>query len=240
MQLNLNSNGVVIWTNKLEKLNKIAFPNAIRGALNSLAFDVKKDSMPKEANKTFVNRDKRFFKANSRVEMARGNSIRTMESKVGFLATGKTKNNKAVDELEQQEFGGTIKNREFIPTNTARTAKNSKRKVSRKNRLSSIKNIIRTKDIKGKTNGQKFIKAVLKAGKGGFVMTDKSILSVRSILKKKSGWKFKLQTIYTFKKGRSVKISPTHFMQKASDRSAKRADEFYVKEAKRQIKKHLG
>ncbi|MBL4809315.1 MAG: hypothetical protein JKY43_04565, partial [Phycisphaerales bacterium] len=46
VEFNVNTDAVVSLTNKLEKLHKSAFPVAVRGTLNSAAFDVKQKSMP--------------------------------------------------------------------------------------------------------------------------------------------------------------------------------------------------
>ena len=58
MQLNINSDAVVKFTNTLEKLHKSGLPVAIRESLNNAAFDVKKRTMPKAAGDTFKERSK--------------------------------------------------------------------------------------------------------------------------------------------------------------------------------------
>jgi len=83
--LNVNTNEVVKYTVKLEKLTRSAFPSAIRGALNKSAYDLKTKTMPKEARSTFVERDPRFFIANSKFENATGFNINAMKSSVGFV-----------------------------------------------------------------------------------------------------------------------------------------------------------
>ena len=112
MKFNVDTNEVIVFTNKLEKLSKSAFPNAVRGTLNGLGFDVKKNTMPEVAEKTFVTRRKNFLKASSRVEMARGFSLNSMETKVGFVPFKGP--NEAVQDLEQQEHGGKIGGRSLL------------------------------------------------------------------------------------------------------------------------------
>ena len=109
MQLNVNTDAVVAFTNKLEKLNRSAFPVAVRTALNSAAFHMKKDAIINSAKDNFIQRKPSFFKANSKVLPANGFDVNTMQSKVGF-----TGNSQAVEDLEQQEQGGTIKGRSFL------------------------------------------------------------------------------------------------------------------------------
>lgn len=242
--LNINSDAVVAFTNKLEKLPQTALPKAVRGTLNSLAFDVKKNTMPKQA-KRFVNRNKTFFKANSRVEMARGNNLESMKSQVGFLATSKTKNNKAVDELEQQEHGGKIKQRSLIPLKGSRISKSKRRKVAPRNRLGkmNIKKIVKTSDANGPTEASRFRQTIFKVGKGGiFESTWKGrniIWRVNSLDRSKGG-RYKLTALYSFKEGRVANIKKaTHFMEKASNKTGEKVNEFFIKEAKREFFKHL-
>ena len=238
MKINIDADEWVIYTNKLEKLPKSALPNAVRGTLNGLAFDVKKNTMPESAEKTFINRQRNFFKANSRVEMARGSNITTMKSTVGFISLGGT--NTAVEDLEKQEKGGVVPGRAFIPTNLARVSKSKRRNVARRHRISGIKNIVRVDNVSGNSENQKFVKAVIEAGKGGHVLRGNMLFFVNSLKRTGSNWKFRLTAIHSFKKGRKARIAKaTHFMEKAVDKTVKKADDIYFKEAERQFLKHM-
>lgn len=228
ISIDLNSDGLVEFTNKLEKIHQSAFPNAVRGTLNSLAFDVKQKTMPKEAVK-FVTRNKTFFRATSRVEKAKGFNVLTMKSLVGFKPNSNTKNNKAVEELEQQEKGGIIKDRKLIPLKGSRISGSNRRNVRGKNRISKL-NASRIKKSTKKT----FVRDVHNAGKGGYVRTEKSILEIVSIRKNT----FKFKRIYKVNKVGTVKINKaTHFMRNASLNSVKKTPLFYEKEAKRQFER---
>lgn len=237
IELNVDADAFVIYTNKLEKLPKSAFPNAVRGTLNGLAFDVKKNTMPDEADRNFTIRQRNFFKANSRVEMARGSNVDSMKSVVGFVALGGS--NQAIEDLEKQEHGGIIGGRSFIPTDFSRTGKSPQRLVARRHRLGNIKNVVRTDEAKGKTPGQKFVKSVVHAGKGGHILHDDMLFRVDRLQRAGSNWKFKLTPIYSFKQGRSVRVSATRFMEKAVKRTTKGMEKMYFKEAERQFKKVL-
>ena len=223
------------YTKQLEGMHQSAFPNAVRGTLNGLAFDVKGKrgvvgTMSQEADKAFVNRNKTFFTANSKVNQANGFNVNSMQSVVGMFPNANVKNNKAVEELEQQEHGGVIKDRELIPLNKARISGDHKRKVTSKSRLSQLK----ARQLK-KSTKKSFVKDVYNAGKLGFIKTEKSILQITSIRKNK----FKFKTLYKINKIGSVKIDKaTHFMQKASEKSAKKANEIYIKEAQRQYERY--
>ena len=48
--------------------------------------------------------------------------------------------------------------------------------------------------------------------------------------------KVKLSALYSFKKGRSVKVQATHFMEEASNQSARKIDNLFIENAKRRIK----
>lgn len=237
IKLDVNADAFVDYANKLEKLPKAVFPNVVRSTLNTLAFDVKTRTMPRSV-KRFTNRQKNFFKITSRVDMARGNHVDGMKSTVGFVPFGGK--NTAVEDLEAQEHGGVIPGRSFVPMDKARTSKSPARIVSRKNRISGIKNIVKVDEAQGRTTKQKFIKSVVHAGKGGHVLHENTLFRVDRLQRTGSGWKFRLAAIYSFDKGRKAKIKrATHFMEKAVDKTAKRADEVFLKKAEKQFEKYL-
>ena len=238
MILNVNTDKLVVFTNKLEKLHRSAFPVAVRGTLNKAAFDIKTNTMPQSAERTFVNRRKNFFKATSRVDMAQGFNLSSMKSTVGFIGNGQ-----AVKDLEEQEYGGTIKGRSFIPTDEARTGGSKAKAVRPVNRLSRVKNIVNSNTISGKSKKQKFLRAAIQANKGGFVLGNgrtKMLYRIISIKKIKGRTIIKKQAIYSYEKGRNVSVSATGFMKSASLKSANDLDKFYIQEAERQFKKYLG
>lgn len=230
MHLNVDTNAVIKFTNKLEKLNKSAFPNAVRGALNSAAFDVKSRTLQKSTDKNFEKRQANFFKANSRVEMAKGNIVSEMVATVGMRDLSGT--NYAVKDLEQQESGGVIGGKSFIPMDTARTGKSNKRLVQKKNRLRGIKNV-----VSAKKNSKPIVVAAVKVGVGGHVISNKNILfRVDSLARNRAG-RIKLTPIYSYKRNRTVKVKATHFMREAAEESGSRIEKFYMIQANREFKK---
>lgn len=235
-QLRINTDAVVAFTNKLEKLPRTAFPVAVRAALNSAAFDMKKNTIQSSASATFTIRKSTFFKANSRVQMASGFDINNMFSAVGF--TGK---DQAIDDLEKQEHGGKINSRSFIPMAPARTG-NSNNKLVRPNaRLRNLK-LVDASKAEGVNDKQKFVKSVFYAGVGGHVLSEfngKSyVWKVNSLSRTEAG-SFKLTPIYSYEKGRDVKVDSTNFMSKATEMTSKKMDDFYIKAAEFQFKKAL-
>lgn len=236
IQLNVNTTELVSYTNRLEKLHRSAFPNAVRTALNSVAFDVKKDTLLASSKRNFTNRKANFFKATSRVEMAKGWDLRSMKSEVGFRDL--SGNNYAVDDLEAQETGGRISNKSFIPLDNARTGKSYNRGVAKRNRLNNISGLVVAKDLSGRGKKQRFAQAVKRAGIKGVVLDENGIVwRVNSMKMKGTG--FDLTAIYSYKKGRSIKVKATHFMREAASESHKKIDDFYIVEAEKQFKKAL-
>lgn len=243
MRLNVNTNALVQHTARLERMHRSALPIAIRNTLNSAAFDVKQKTMPAQARSTFEERDKNFMKANSRVQMAKGFDIKSMGAVVGFKPLGGT--NRAVDDLEEQEYGGSIGGRTFIPLAQARTGNSWGRKPRRNARISQIRgNIVDAADSKGHSKGQQFIKAAVHAGKGGWVIGDRTtqggnriLYQVRSIIRKKGNTIVKVVPMFAVQDKNTVRVKATGFMQKASIKSGKKMEQFYIKHAEAQIKK---
>lgn len=242
--INVNTDALVRYSHKLEEISKNLLPEVVRGTLNDAAFDVKTKTMPSEAG-VFTIRQKNFFKANSKFEKASGNDIKTMKSLVGFFSNNlHGKDNYAVKDLQQQEHGGRISARAFIPLKSARVG-GSQDKVVRPNaRLESIKRIVNSRNAKGKSKSERFVNAVLKAGVGGYVLGDnkagENILwrvdAMKSNVKNKK-FEPRLTPLYDYQKDRGIKINrPTHFMEKASVRSARSMEHFFLLRANRKIK----
>jgi hypothetical protein len=230
------------YADTLLNMSRSAFPVAIRSALNSTAFDVKKNTLQREADTAFINRSPNFFKANSRVEMATGFEVSKMQAKVGMIETSlKGGSNYSVKDLEQQQFGGTIKGKSLIPMNTARGGSNSKN-VRPANRLSVIKRVVDARKAQGATDKQKFVKSVVFAGAGGYVLAErggKSILWRVNSIVRTTGGMFKLTPLYSYEKSRTVDVPPTNFMGNAANTSHQKLPEFFIKEAEKQIAKAI-
>jgi hypothetical protein len=241
MQLNINTDEVVSFTNKLEKMHRSALPVAIRTALSSAAFDVKTKSMPKSANKAFTNRDKNFFKAKSKVNKANGFNIKTMKASVGFVGGEKSQ---AIRDLEDQESGGTIKGRSFIPIDSARVGGSNSKKIRKQNRISDIRDIIDVRKAKGKNKKQKFVGAAIKTKSTNKLVLgnenskgNRTLYRIKSVNKRGGGVKIKKVALYSYKKNRAVTVKPTNFMKMASLESTKKIESFFIKEAKKQIER---
>lgn len=234
--LDVNMDDVVAFSNNLEKLNKTAFPKAVKTALNSAAFTVKKETLISESSKAFTKRQPNFFRANSRVQMVSGMNVNNMESMVGMIDL--KGNNYAVRDLEQQEHGGRIGGKSFIPLKTARTSKKYEKRVSKKNRIGTIRNVIDSRSVPGRSTKQKFVRSIHTAGTGGHVLHNGILWRVESTVRKRNGM-FKIKPLYSYKSGRSITVKATHFMEKATMKAAKDMDKFFIKAAKTQFNKAL-
>lgn len=243
MSFDIDSYNVFLHTRRLEQMHRSALPLAIRGALNSAAFDVKKNTMPVKAKNEFESRQSNFFKANSRVEKATGFDTKTMHSTVGFIEGGlKGGSNYAVKDLEQQEHGGTISNKSFIPLDTARTGKNYGKNVKANLRLTNIDRLVKARNQKGNSKAAKFVNAVLRAGVGGFVLGGEHkgqnlVWRVNSLSSNLRTRALDITPLYDYQKGRKVKVKKTSFMKDASLESNKQMEKWYIAEAKKQIRR---
>lgn len=257
MQFNINTDAAVKFTNTLEKLAKSALPVAVRGTLDDAAFDVKTKTMPDTASKAFVNRNKTFFKANSKVERAQGFDMGSMKSTVGFFENKlvNQSTNYAVKDLEQQEDGGEIGGKSLIPMKTARVG-NSKNKNVRPNyRIKNLGNVIDAKKVTAGNKKQKFIRAAFMAtklyGDAAFVLgndwkgnrTLSKINVIWGSTRKQGNFGSRKLLIertplYTFRKGRSINVAGKNFMRRASLESGLKMDDFYMARAKKQIEKY--
>lgn len=260
MILNINTDAVVKHSAQLEKLRKSAIPLAVRGALNDAAFDVKTKTMLKQAKSRFISRtiNDNFFRANSRVEKATGFEVNSMKSLVGFFSNnlrsdrGAEKDNFAVKDLEAQEYGKRIDAKSFIPLDSARTggigtlvkAPNRIGRIlpgsgSIKERLKNA-NVIIARNLAGASKKEQFIRAIFKAGAGGYLIGDKE--KGQNLLYRVDSLdietrRFKLTPLYSYKPGRGIRVKQRNFMRTASNESAAKLEKFYIKQAEFWIKK---
>lgn len=265
MRLNINTQATVKFTNILEKLHRSALPVAVRSALNDAAFDVKTRTMPDSAKKEFTQRQKNFFKANSSFEKATGFSIRNMKATVGFQEhkLQKRSSNYAVKDLVQQEYGGKIARKSFIPMRAARVAGRGVTKAAfRKSQISrqGIINAAKVRSVSGRHRKQRFIRAAIKArelhGDNAFILGNLTRGS-QTLFKVVELWtgtrnhrgfasfgsrklRIKLVPLYRFKRGRAVSVARTGFMKRASLGTAVRLEDFYIAQAHRQLNKYYG
>lgn len=247
MQLNVNTDATVALTNRLERLHRSAFPSAVRGALNMAAFDVKTNTLQDSSKKAFKNRSPNFFKAFSGVKKATGFNIGQMKATISMNEKGlQGDSNFAVKDLEEQERGGTIKAKSFIPLAGARVGNSFNKPVKKVNRVGNFGTITNVKRSHAKNKKSAFVLSAAEAGAGGLLLGDekggKQILwrinSVRTNIKSRQTTVRKT-AIYTYQKGRTVNVQGTNFMKKAATITSEKMVKFYEKEALFQFKKYM-
>lgn len=240
--LDVNTDACVTLTDRLERLNRSAFPVAVRQTLNQAAFDVKQNTLPKSAANNFIRRSPNFFKTFSAVDKATGWNVNTMKSIVGMTDRGKVTARTAVQNMEKQEHGGIINDgSDYLKD--ARGG-NNKKKVAKRNYYNK-NNIIRGSFSRGGTAKSRFIAAAFAAAKNKKMVSFNSgsgryVMSVTSIKKSRTGdISIKSKLLIKSRRGKPVKITPTHFSQEAAMATRKKVDMFYKKEAEKQFKRAL-
>ncbi len=234
------------FADKLLKMKRSAFPNAVRETLSAAAKSVKQKTMPQTAKKAFAERSPNFFKANSSVEFARGYDIKTMQATVGFVSQKlKGGNNYAVKDLEQQEEGGSINNRSFMPLDGARMSGSRNRLVLKKNRLENIKRVMRVRTSAGVNKKQAWIKTAITAKKlnpnNALVLGNENSKGRRTLSRINSiqsiGGKIVINktALYSYKKGNNVNPKGTGFMERASLDVVPNMNQIFNIEAQKQI-----
>lgn len=230
------------FANQLSQLNAKGIAYAVRNTLNALALDVKKNTMPAESGMAFVNRNKTFFKSNSRVEFAKGRDINGMNATVGMLPIrGQKPGNKAhsIEDLAQQEKAGVIDDRDLLPAKWARVGASMTRNVRTNLRLSTILNAPNLFKQANMVNTNKWVgfgrnrrqqsrriknkewvvlAALQGRGIGNFVMSKPnrgqySIAIITGLTREKEGYKVKTKTVYYGIINRKVDVNAKHFME---------------------------
>ena len=243
--LNVNNSEVIGLTAKLERLNKSAFPSAVRNTLNRAAFETKKQ-VPKSAQKVFTTRQKTFFSRFTVVDKADGFDVNKMVSTVGIDASGKRQ---LAENLESQEFGGMVNGKKLVPHDDARVSKSQNKRVAAQNRLNKINIHDGTRAFKGHkgTRKSKFVAAVMSTAKSGkkhmMIKTGTTgmvyeVTSINQNIKTKKV-NFKIKKLYSVRNKKSHNVKSHHFMRDSALIISKNLEDYYYENAEFQFKKAL-
>lgn len=243
----VNTDAVIAYTAKLERINKSAFPIAVRATLNDGAFAMKKTNILASAKTNMHIRNQAFFRKFTGVERATGYKINEMSSQVGFINTDADpiKGIKAIHGMEENEIGG-IDNTGAMYMKKARTG-NSANKLVRKGARFNKSNLASLSSSKIKNNG--FMKSALasleqkkpvfiKTSNGSFLVQVKSISSLIKG-KRKGKLDIKLDFLMRGRRQHEAHIKATHFNRQAALSTAKEMEGFYVKNAEYQFEREL-
>lgn len=245
--LNINTDATVIYANKLDKLHRSALPSAIRNTLNEAVLIVKKETLLKSAKDNFTQREPNFFKANSKYERAKGFNVNSMQATVGMFSNNlKGKDNYAVKDLEQQEHGGDIDGRSFIPQKAARISgwKKTKKQYSISDITTGKTKIFDSEKNPSRSRAQQWLKTAIHAGVGSIVLGNfrngkkRFGYEITEVLQSNKGVKIKQKRIFDMLGDRVLKIKPTHFMKEATLPVAKKMELIFQEKAKFQIQKY--
>lgn len=249
VELKIDSSACVVHAYKLTQISRSALPIAVRQTLNRAALDVKLGVSDNNVN-PFIHRRQTFFKASSHVDFAKGFDVNTMRSACGFTPNPNhiTTNDHSVQDLEQQEHGGAIGGKSFIPLSFARNSKSYKKMVQGKFRIGQG-SVLRDKifdaknNAKGKSDKQQFILSAIHGGQGsaiiGTTKTGKQYLFYINSVHREDGKTLVNSTpIYSVEKHRH--ITPTtgahhHFMRDESEKQAAKMEANFNIYAEKQI-----
>jgi hypothetical protein len=216
MRLDVNTDAAIIFTAKLEKLHRSAFPSAVRNTLNDAAFETKK-LVPKKANEKMTIRQKNVFSKFTVIDKAKGFDIRRMSSVVGIDGRSKSK---LADGLEKQETGGNVTSRKLIAHDMGRISGSYSKKLKAKNQFSKIGSIAGPGKRK---KGSKYIMIKKSSAKGTvFEVSGK-----------------KLTPIFSYRKSKISKLKARPFMKPSAVQASKKIESIYKNNAEFQFKKHL-
>ena len=241
----INNDEVIKFTAKLEKLNKSAFPSAVRNTLNRAAFETKKQ-VPIVASQKFTTRQKTFFKRFSVVDKASGFDVNSMVATTGIDAS---KHVELAENLEAQETGGMVKGKKLIPHDNSRVSRSQSKRVSSKNYLNKVKVHNATKAYKSHrgTRNSKFVASVMstaKRGKKYMMLTNKGkgmvyeLTSVSMSVKRRK-LNFKVKKLYSVRDTKTHSVKRSNFMRDSASIASRDINKFYVENAEFQFNKAL-
>ena len=234
----IDSSAIADHAARLAKMSRSALPVVTRQTLNRAAYDVKQRTMPREADKTFVKRMPTFFKANSKVKQAEGFDISAMKAEIGFLPK-KNDDSHSVEDLEQQEEGGRIKNRAFIALPQARVNNSWGRNVRVKNRLETRREeIIDARKGKANPKGKEaFVISAIYGGVGSFVLNQSHtwVVEITGLKRKGRNTVVRYKNVESVKRARQTKVHATHFMRTASLDSAREMEKWFKELAEKKL-----
>ena len=240
---NVNTSGIIHLTDRLERLNKRAFPLAVKSTLSDSAFEMKKKNILESAKRNMTVKNRGVFKKFTGVKKASGYNIESMKAEVGFIPKDGIKGNKVPKGMELNEVGGTDDTGAMY-LRGSRHQKSKKRNVLLKNRYDKNKlakgheKRIRTKG--GKSNVMAMM-AGWEEGKPVFIKAKSGISYVVEVLKvfdMTTGKRdFKLNFLMRSRTKKPAKTKATHFNREAAQKTQKQIEGFYIKNADFQFKR---
>lgn len=243
---NVNTTGVIHLTDRLERLNRSAFPSAVRATLSDAAFEMKQKNILESAKRNMKVKAPNFFKANTGVERARFNrNVEAMSATSGFInKRGQTANKAVTYGMEANEIGATdTTGLKYYPKTRGSRGMVRKSQYYDEDKLAVLPS---------KRRGSEFIQSaftslqekkpiMVNTKKGRAMIRVKSISRYKRANKKlgRSKGQFKINSDLlmmdrTVKKARA---KPTHFNKEAAQKTQQQIEGFYQKNAEFQFQK---
>jgi len=249
VSFNVNTDAAIILTAKLERLNKSAFPSAVRSSLNDASFAMKQKEILGSAKHNMTVRNPSFFRKFTGVKKATGFNVNSMYSEVGFKNTDPNpmKGRKAIEGMEHNEVGGSDSSGAMY-LGKARTSNTLKKLVRRKARFD------KSKIAKGTSSSRKSKKlafmanavASLNEKKPTFIETSKGrflvqVTSISSSIRGKRKGKLDIKMDFLMRGRKKFKATAkaTHFNKEAAIKTSKQIEGFYLKNSEYQFNKVL-
>lgn len=228
-------------TKNLQNAHKYAYPDAVRGTLNAMAYQTAQAIKPK-IKETFTVRSQSFVKNTIRYENTKAKKIEEMASCAG--QADKTFG-KPSEQFKRQEFGETIKSKSkhiVKPTKYARGG-SYKRLVRGENLMSKIK-VKRISDLvehPAKTEFKQFRQAIgykkhNPDEKIYFLPSGESYFGINGIAELSANGKSKF--LYSLK-GKEQPLKPQPVIKPTGEAIGAKSADIYTKEAQRRIEKEL-
>ncbi len=245
MKLDVNTNANIILTAKLERLNRSAFPSAVRSTLNDAAFEMKLRNLPISAKTNMTIRNPTLMRKFTGVKRANGFNVSSMYSEIGFIPKDGISGSKVPEGMEHNEVGG-VDSGGAMYLGKARTSNSLKKRVRRAARFSksNLASTGRSSNLKNKKEG--FMSRALaslndkkpvmiKSSKGSFLV---QVTSISSGTKDRK-LDIKMDFLMRGRKKSPARAKPTHFNREAALKTASQMEGFYQKNATFQFNKVL-
>ena len=244
-RFNVNTDAAIILTAKLERMNKSAFPSAVRSTLSDGAFAMKQKEILVSAKRNMTVRNPSVFKKFTGVKKATGFNVKTMQSEVGFIPKEGVKGSKIPEGMERNEVGG-IDDDGWMYMAKTRISNSKDRLVRKGERFNKGKvlNIRRARNIATKKASRFIVNSYesFKQKKAFHFYSKNNIFLVRatSFSQDSSGeTNIKLDFLMRRRKDFNAKAKATYFNREAAIATSKQMEGFYAKNATFQFNKVL-
>jgi len=233
---NINTDEFVELTNRLEKLNKSAMPITVRGTLNDLAFDMKKNELFKSFDNQFIIRKKSFIRSQTGINKCKNTfDIQQMTAKVGVLSSSKSK-----EGLRAQEIGGNAPRTDYLPYRNnkgktpARISSSHEKRISKNKKVSELTDVIKITGGRNPFKNKKFRRAAFKGGKGTYINYNGFVGQIKKVKTRPLDINF--EVLYKLDKNKKVQIDKAPWLSPASAKSYKKVLKLFKERAKRKMK----